>query len=92
MTEKIAGLLQYLKSCEYKTQRISVSLETPNDELDIQAQTLLFEKAQKLEKPVLFQDDSFGFNRHTTFRPPIREGNITPNYARIIQSGFDKTA
>ena len=92
MTEKIASLLQYLKSCEYKTQRISVSLETPDDELDIQAQTLLFEKAQKLEKPVLFQNDSFGFNRHTTFRPPIREGNITPNYARIIQSGFNKTA
>lgn len=92
MTQRIEKLLKFLKSAEYKAERISVNIPFESDYFDMDKQVEIFRKASETEEPRVFADDSFGFNRSTDFRPPVREGNITPNYLRIISTGFEKTA
>ena len=86
MTKKISKLLKNLKLAEYQKQRVSVE----GLQVDINKQTENFENAAKMEKAVIFSEDSFGFNRYTDYRPMIQEGNVTANYMRIISSGLDK--
>lgn len=90
MTEKIKALLENLNKREYKKQRMTgVSVDLSNYE-DVYRQADFFREITSIEKPVLFENDSFGFNRYTDFRLPGRSGNVTPNYARVITCGFDK--
>ena len=37
----------------------------------------------------LFENDDFGFNRRSPERIKGSQGNMTPNYKRVISSGFD---
>lgn len=92
MTERIEKLLKFLKSAEYKSERLSVNIPFEPDDLDIEKQLELFRKSTEAEQPNIFFDDLFGFNRFSDFRPPVRNGNITPNYMRIISTGFEQTA
>ncbi len=92
MTKRIEKLLEFLKSAEYKKERTFVNIPFEQDDFDIEKQMELFIKSAEAEQPNIFSDDLFGFNRSTDFRPPIREGNITPNYMRIISTGFEQTA
>lgn len=91
MTKKIQKMLDFLKSQDYKklrTEGISVN-ETDLENSEIYAKT--YRKLAEKEKPVIFDIDSFGFNRFTKTKFSHSWGNITPNYARIITDGFDKT-
>lgn len=90
MTEKVKALLENLKKSEYRKQRITgVTVDTKNFE-DLNSHVKFFKEVTRLEEPVLFDIDSFGFNRYTDFFPPARPGNVTPNYARVINCGFDR--
>lgn len=90
MTDKIKRMLCNLKSREYRNQRIKGKNIVLDDCFELQNQVRIFKELSKIEKPILFDDDIFGFNRYTDCPTPHRAGNITPNYARIINSGFDK--
>lgn len=41
------------------------------------------------EKPIVYPVDFFGFHMGSSRRPKAYPGNLTPNYKRIISTGFD---
>lgn len=92
MQERIRKIKENLKKAEYKNQRMHIELSYNKGTFDMEQQIDLFKSLANAEEAVIFDDDSFGFNRYTDFTPPIREGNVTPNYLRMISSGFEKTA
>lgn len=91
MTEKIKIMLDFLKSKEYKTKRGERISVTENDLKDLNTYAKTFRNLAENEKPIIFDNNSFGFNRSTKTKFSYSCGNITPNYARIITDGFDKT-
>lgn len=90
MTERIQDILQFLRKQEYKKARVDGIDLKQSDFEDLEAYTKLFRKLAENEKPIIFSDDSFGFNRLTKTKFSYSYGNITPNYARVITDGFDK--
>lgn len=87
MTDKVKALYENLKKREYRKNRVHAK---PVKSDPIENQVEFFREVASFENPVLFENDSFGFNRYTDFIAPSRFGNITPNYKRIITDGFDK--
>ena len=85
MTEKIKFLLENLKCGEHKKLRVTgKSVDYTNfgeNEYGVNS----FKKMANIEIPLLFPSDSFGFNRSTDFKVVVREGNVTPNYNKIIE-------
>lgn len=41
------------------------------------------------QKPILYPNDFFGFHFGAPIKPTMKEGNLTPNYKRIMEKGFD---
>lgn len=87
MTEKVKLLLEDLKSKEYKKLRSVIKKDnyfnygTAND---------IFSNFLKHENPILFENDDFGFNRSFTQKAEFkRMGNVTPNYFKILTTGFN---
>ncbi|MBQ2613894.1 MAG: pyruvate formate-lyase [Clostridia bacterium] len=88
MTERIARILDYLNQREYRKLR----QEKPEGFVRatcVKEQVKVFKEIVDSEKPLLFLEDTLGFNRYTGCVMPQAEGNLTPNYARVIQKGFD---
>ncbi len=88
MTEKVEFLLKQLKSGNYKQLRKPVgAVEKTYPALsDIATE---FTANLELDLPVLFENDDFGFNRGSDIIIPWGNGNVTPNYYRVITQGFD---
>lgn len=91
MNEKIRKKLENFKKQDYKNLRTDGVLQADSSFYDPAVAAGIFRKLAENEKPVLFDDDSFGFNRATKTKLHCPVGNITPNYARIIAKGFDQT-
>ncbi len=82
MTEKIQQMLEQLNSKSYRMQRKHFE-KTPGARSIENLRAVIAD-----EEPVLFESDLIGFNRTTDV---LRGGggNVTPNYGRILSSGFD---
>ena len=90
MTKKIEFLLENLKRGEHKKLRATGKSVEYTDFGDNKNGVNSFKKIANIEKPLLFPNDSFGFNRYTDFQVVSRAGNVTPNYKKMIEHGFDK--
>lgn len=90
MNQKISEMLTLLKSKEYRKNRTNTDFGHIEINDDLNAQVEAFRTVADMETPILYKNDSFGFNRSTNCKMPWRDGNVTPNYARIITMGFDK--
>ena len=101
MTSLINNILEFYKSGEYKKYRKHIPKQDFHydegyDELLLN--TDLLEYMLKCETPLLYENDSFGFNR-TIIETPVGfigksrfgcdAGNITPNYEYVLSNGFD---
>lgn len=92
MTQNIAQLLEKLKKKEYTRKRRHV-----DDTCYIQDDTtdnflLMFKTALSHEKPILHENDLFGFHLSTDHRQHALGGfcgNLTPNYGKALQLGFN---
>lgn len=101
MTEKVKKMHELVRSKEYRRNRInnegydltSVYKNNPRT-----YETVMFEDMASRETPYILDGDIFGFNRRNVHCPhyyrdgkriDCASGNITPNYRRIIESGFD---
>ncbi len=101
MTDRIKKKLELLKDGEYKEQRRALErseIEFPDGTDTMVADTYLLKYMIESEKPVLFVDDIFGFNRTISTPPkasignqPHNEGigNITINYSYALEVGMD---
>ena len=90
MTEKIRYLLDFLNKKEYRKKRRHVPSAVNDFCYTLHETDTAFKKLIARDSPVCFENDSFGFNRSVdTFIPP-GPGNLTPNYARVMSTGFDK--
>lgn len=90
MTEKIKEMYEFLKKGDYKNERVA-GIDNI-DFSDLRAYADTFKRALEAEKPILFKNDTIGFNRHTkTFYDYPWGGNIVPNYKRVLSDGLDKT-
>ncbi len=101
MTEGIRKKLAYLKSGVYKAQRQKIEkplIVFPEGTSEIYIHQHLLRYMLDAEKPVLFEDDIFGFNRYIENTPEgvcgskqfkNSTGNITPDYPYILSTGMD---
>lgn len=104
MTDKVRALLEALRAKEYRKNRVHLDVDLTeeigksfsNQLLD----TVILETTLMGEEPVFIEGDIFGFNRKQDAVPYYYDdrgkkktagpGNITPNYARIMSTGYDK--
>lgn len=104
MTDRIKKKLAFLRDGSYKNDRVSLDVETITFEEgtdDKHIWTELLVHMLGSERPMLYEDDRFGFNR-TVKDTPIgimgdkqyhnSSGNITPNYAYVLSVGMDAVA
>lgn len=89
MTEKIKKMLDRLTQRTYKSRRVQIDKVDVDHCWDLSDQVDAFKKFASMEKPLLFEDDSLGFNRYVNCRAPHRAGNVTPNYGRILDRGLE---
>lgn len=102
MTERIRKKLAFLKNGDYKKQRRCLDRETfvfPEGTDAMYVNFFLLEQMLRNERPLLFEDDRFGFNR-TIIKTPMAFvaekrynesfGNITINYPYVLEVGMDK--
>ena len=104
MTQNVKNMLELIRSGEYKKHRVNNENYDLTKEMkgvsSKMAHAVLLEDMLKSETPYFLEGDIFGFNRRKTNCPVYLRpngtyftngsGNITPNYRRIIQKGFDK--
>ena len=88
MTEKIKKLLLQLQEKTYRTQRTATA---PDLEPFTDAGSVVrnFGKILASEDLILYNGDDFGFNRSFEGDWLNCDGNLTPNYGRMIGQGFD---
>lgn len=89
MTERIAFLLKQLKDKEYKKYRKDCDMKIKKPETS-EENIEMFKAVIAAETPVLYEGDSFGFNRKNRIMLPACGGNITPDYEKVITEGFDE--
>lgn len=104
MTERIQKKLAFLRSGEYKKQRRQKETPVvtfPEGTSDVAVHKFLLQRMLENERPVLFEDDIFGFNRSIEKNPEgvcgenyykFSTGNLTPDYAYILSTGMDAVA
>ena len=103
MTDLVKQSLEVLRKGEYKNGRVDnqgydlteLMVTLPKELQD----TVLLEDMLRRETPYFLEHDIFGFNRSQIYCPIYYNqdgkrvkgmgGNITPNYRRIIENGFD---
>ncbi len=97
MSERTERRLQLLKKREYRKQRRS---EIPNKEVldkikeesdQMRSEGEAFAFAARLEEPVFYEDELFGFNRMyvNPMNSSGRFGNLVPDYSTILSEGLD---
>lgn len=91
MTDRIQAMRAFLEKRAYRQYRSPGLKVTEADIENEQKRAALFRKLAELETPILFENDSIGFNRSTETRFCYSWGNITPNYGRLFTDGLDKT-
>lgn len=91
MTERIRLMLKELKRQDYRKLRTDGITVSEDDMSTLTRRAETFRKLAEAEKPVIFENDLFGFNRYTKTCFNYPWGNITPNWGRIITNGFEKT-
>lgn len=101
MTERIEKKLAFLKAAEYKKLRYTSEDKEfiyPEGTSDIYIHNDLLKYMLDNERPILFDDDIFGFNRTVPKTPTARMGkrkfiysigNITVNYPYVLSVGMD---
>lgn len=107
MTNRVQKMLDFYRTREYRKQRSTETWDLCTDisEMDeFELSTVYMQEFLAKERPVLFEDDMFGFNRHFQNRPGIEKGpavivhgrnfnerisNIAPEYHRLFTRGFD---
>lgn len=86
MTEKVKKLLKDLNDRYYRLKRVIPKYmdytDLPNRQVEVLKQIVA------LEKPLIYDNDSFGFNRYAAHKIKPLSGNVTPNYGRILKEGF----
>ncbi len=104
MTDRIKKKLAFLRAGEYKKQRVPLDKEAITFEEgtnEKQIWTSLLVHMLNAERPMLYEDDHFGFNRTVNDTPTgimgekeyhHSSGNITPNYAYVLSVGMDAVA
>ena len=104
MTENIEKKRAYLKSGTYKNNRRKLKnpcIVFPEGTSELYINRYLLKYMLTSEKPILFEDDIFGFNRsieatpegvcgNRVFKNSI--GNTTPDYAYFLETGMDSVA
>ena len=92
MTDRIKAKLDYLCSKEYRKNRISKPeiREIPYA-TSVSEFVSAFERAIDMARPMIHGDDEFGFCISSADIIKSPNGNITPNYYRIAEEGFDAT-
>lgn len=91
MTQRVESLLKLLKSKEYRAWRIDNEVPAVNKEAPEPEHTLgNFCDILAKEKPVIFENDRIGFNRHqkNALKKNTAWGNIVPNYKMLLENGF----
>lgn len=90
MTEKVQALLKDLNDRQYRKKRMQM------ERMDFtglaEDQVGFLRRIVALEKPLLYENDSFGFNRYAAQKIKPLSGNVTPNYGRLLAEGFDGCA
>lgn len=105
MTEAVKRSLGVLKKGEYKTRRIDNTFDMGEELREIPMglwNSVMLERMLERETPYLLEGDRFGFNRTLKELPScviewkgevkrrkIFGGNFTPNYKRVMETGFD---
>lgn len=103
MTSNTVKLLEQLKSRRYRSLRINREMnitEKIQGKNSMMREALLFSTMLEEETPAFIDGDSIGFYRSIMDYPFYYDengnrshewllGNITPNYARIMEMGFD---
>lgn len=90
MTERVRLLLKDLKARQYRKKRMQ--MEPMDFEGLADEQVGFLRRIVALEKPLFYDNDSFGFNRYAAQKIKHLSGNVTPNYGRILAEGFDGCA
>lgn len=104
MTERVKRMRKLLLQREYRRQRSDERLDFSGDVKDKTEYGVFLtylEKTLENEKPVIYEDDIFGFNRsHAKDALCKAEGkdlfpmrircNITPDYTLLMEQGFEK--
>ena len=92
MTAKVQFLMDQLRSGEYKKLRRPFIKEVKIDkDRSVEAAMKVLRAYMEVEEPLLFEGDRFGFNLSASHELQHGPGNVTPNYARILSTGFDAT-
>ncbi len=87
MTDKVKRLLKDLNDRDYRKKR---SAPTPVDFTKIRKDQLgILKQVMVQEKPLYYEEDSFGFNRSVAHKVRSLSGNVTPNYGKLLEIGFD---
>lgn len=89
MTAKIEALLKLLKKKEYKNLRKGDKRPDYDDFGKLEGYINNFRAFIENERPIIHENDDFGFNMSINYKPIQVSGNYTPNYYRVISSGFD---
>lgn len=107
MTNRVQTMLAFYRTRNYRKNRNQEIWDLATDIRDVDdfaLSTIYMKESLGKEKPVLFEDDIFGFNRHMKNRPGVAKGpsvlvqgrmyherisNVVPEYHRLISSGFD---
>ncbi len=105
MTQAVKDYLQILNQREYRNLRTDGNIDISTlinglSSFDIEIPCVSFEEMLKNEQVILYPNDRFGFHRSQRKIPFFingkgkkaragGQGNITPNYARLIAQGFD---
>lgn len=89
MTNRIQNMLNALISRDYRKLRAQIPTIDVDNCHGNEAQIVAFKWFADNEKPMLYEGDILGFNRYINSKTPHRSGNLTPNYGRIINGGFD---
>ncbi len=89
MTEKVSALLELLNEKSYRSCRRCAEGMTFQKIRTAHDYTERFRYLIASERPILFENDRFGFQRTLAVTPPGISGNVTPNYGRILTTGLD---
>ena len=102
MTDKVKRMYELVRSDEYKKERIRNEgydmTQVFLDSSELYEMRSFLDMIER-ETPFLLDGDIYGFNRRNVYCPHYFEngkkrgdgiGNITPNYARVIDGGFDE--
>ena len=91
MTDVIRARLDRLNSREYRKNRRVANLRKINHSVCVSEFIENFAYITDVARPVIHDDDEFGFCIGISNIIPSPNGNISPNYYRLIEDGFIKT-